>query len=226
VLAFVAGLAFGVVAPITQFYVNNPQEQNTAGSYMVPVLSLEVYDPDGNLVKTHTKVGDPPTLNFVKIILQHNLWSKTTGNKELYNTTLVDIEGTEVIVSTATDGRTYTEATVNEVDKQVIKIMVGDGTDPFDPSQYNLTGTWIADVVMNKFISFYNSTHMWVVYEGTWTNDLGADKDITECGLFIYWTYSSTNENWFMLFRDTFSPITVPDGGALVIRYYIYVQYA
>ncbi|MGC9086755.1 MAG: hypothetical protein ACP5IT_11235 [Thermoproteota archaeon] len=223
-IAFLVGLSIGLAPHILVAKQNNELPQGA----IIPVLEIKVFDQNGKLIKAYTKVGDPPTFNFIKIVLQHNLWGCSTTNKNLYNTSVVNDAGTAVGVGSASGpgARFYVEATVAGVANQQMKIKIGSGTTAFSPSQYNLQGTWIQDVLMNTFVSYYNSTHMWSVFQGTWTNTGTSSVTVTEAGLFIYWVYSSSSYAWFMLFRDVFSAVTVPSNGAITITYTIYVRYA
>ncbi|MGC9014803.1 MAG: hypothetical protein ACP5KW_10560 [Thermoproteota archaeon] len=223
-IAFLVGLSIGLAPHILVAKQNNELPQGA----IIPVLEIKVFDQNGKLIKAYTKVGDPPTFNFIKIVLQHNLWTYSTTNKNLYNTSVVNDAGTAVSVSSdnGAGGRFAYEATVAGISNQQMKIKIGNGATAFSPSQYNLQGTWIQDVLMNTYVSYYNSTHMWSVFQGTWTNSGTSSVSVTEAGLFIYWTYSATSTAWFMLFRDTFTAVTVPSNGAITIAYRIYVRYA
>ncbi len=218
IAAFILGVALGHVV----FHHQPERNINQLQGVIVPVLSLDVYDAEGRLVKSIVKVGDPPTLNFIKILL-HIFWNQEE-NKEIHNRTVVAMDGSSYTVGEG--GHSVYYGTVAGVAVVSAKVILGNGTTPFSIDQYALSGTWTQDVPVHYYAAYYNSTHMWTLYEATWTNNLGADKDVTEVGLAIYWYYSGTVAKWFLIFRDVLSnPVTVPDGGALVVRYYIYVRY-
>lgn len=227
IFTFIAGLFIGGIVftpPKPSLPVQTVEYGN---AYMIPVLELEVRDRDGNLLQTYRKIGDPPTLNFIKLMMVHAYWCSSASNKQLYNTSCTDVSGTARTMSSTTYGRFYDQSssTVLGVGYQSMKIMVGDGDTAFNVNQFKLQGSWTSDVLMNTFICFYNSTHMWSQYQGTWTNNLGSTKTVKECGLFGNVCYSSSSTAWFMFFRDTFS-VVVPNGGSLTVTYRLYFRYA
>jgi len=220
-LALVISLAVNAVF----IYMYSFQRQNVERSIdsnlvgvVYPVLELTIADSSNNTVYRYTKVGDPPTKNFMLWIL-HSFWSTAT-NKELIYPAWTAEDG-----STSTPPINYihgaSETTVSGVSSIAVKIALGTSTTPPSIDDYRL-GNKVVEFGATRYMFGSNSTHMWIYIRGVYT----ATSTITfqEVGMFGYFyiTYK-----WFMLFRDVLpQPITLNAGDSIIVGYYIYIRYA
>ena len=211
---FVVGVVLGYINNLST--EDNIISQSTEENHMVmyPVLELRVYDENGNLVKTYTKVGDPPTYNFLKW-LYHSTWY-TTDYATINNRTWTTTDGTSGIPSSdymhGGDGN------------YVLKVVLGNGTTPPSPSDYALENQIAGSpVIYYNFES--NETHMWIEYRGIYT---ATDYcNITEIGLIGYMNGAiGTIDRWLLLFRDVVPTISLEPDQSIEVWYRIYVQYA
>jgi len=219
-LAINAGLIYIHLQKQNVEYVGSV-DSNLVG-VVYPVLEITIVDSSNNTVYRYTKVGDPPTRNFLLGIL-NSYWYSTT-NKEMSIPSWTAETGTSgTPYSGATHGATQT--TVSGVSYVSMKIAIGTDTTPPSINDYKL-GNKIAEFPVYKYVFGYNATHMWIYLGGVYT----ATSQITfqEIGLFAYYYLSiGSSSYWFLLFRDVLpSPITLNQGNSMIVGYYIYVRYA
>lgn len=186
--------------------------------YMLPVLEIVVRDAQGNIIKKVTKVGDPPTKNFL-VLFMFTFFERDAPDQVL-NNTVVDVDGTTRTITNDVNDAHATGAEISD-------IVIGNGTNPqYSIDKYKLDNE-IARFSIQTIGAFYNSTHMWILFRAQWTNSYG-DLNITEVGL-IWDNYNENNGYFhdFLVFYDVINPpITVPSGGSITISYYIYIRYA
>lgn len=213
IVSLVFGYYIGYYATIQKVEKQISQEQQQ----FYVVLRINVYDKNHKLIKQYAKVGDPPVINFL-YFLYRVLW-KGTPTQE-FNTTII----------TGQFGTSYTVSDTNPVyGYDLLRICVGNGTSPvYSINAYNLQSE-VGYTSVTVVGCFYNSTHMWILFRGSWTNT-GADVNITEVGLkaSIYFidTAGTYHYPWCLIFYDVLpSPILVPASGSITITYYIYIRY-
>jgi len=185
-------------------------------------LKVEVRDKHGKLIETREKEGDLILDNF-KAILSGVLYPFGSISENTWRTvSVVDVAGTArsiAVFSTANtdvsgDGANFLARRYSASD---LGAWIGVGTSTVTPTRgdYKL-GAQVAwgspsQTVGADYIS-------WAV-----SLVLEAAADIAEAGLALYcivdgWGAPPTFKNVF-LFRDTFTPISVPAGGTISVTY-------
>jgi len=222
-LAFVLGITLGLLLPLSPR--SSTQSSNNIASskfrtgVIVPALQIKVYDSDGTLIKSYTKVGDLPTVNFLKWLM-YSWWSDRTS-----------IQITNV-TWTSEDGYTGQPANgIHGADAEMVagvsdislKVVLGNGTTPPTIND-NALENKLDEAPVTWYYFDANSTHMWIEVKATYTAT--SPINITEVGLagFMNYGYSSTHK-WYLLFRDVISQISLDVDQTLEIRYYVYVRY-
>ena len=105
-------------------------------------------------------------------------------------------------------------------------IVVGTGDTPVTADDYNLaskiahgTGagqlSYGAVTLYDPFVSDYTVKQR---IARSFTNNSGADITVKEIGLIVK---TSVDNYLVMIIRDVITPLTIPDGGKSMIRYYI-----
>ncbi len=223
-LAFVLGITLGLLTPLQ---LN--KEQKIASEkpsfdtgVIIPALSISVYDKDGRLIRSFTKVGDLPTKNFLKWLM--HTWWYYTSSINIVNGTWTSDDGSSVFPSTgATHGGYYSN--VGGVSSITLKVALGNGTTAPTIDDYALESE-VDEAPVTYYVFDANSTHMWIEVKATYTAT--SPINITEIGLFGYmYSGSATSppHRWFLLFRDVISQISLDVDQTLEVRYYIYVKY-
>lgn len=221
VLAFVLGAALGFLIPLNSNNIAETSERSELEiGVIVPALQLKVYDSKGFLVKSYTKVGDLPTVNFLKAIM-HSWWYYD-DSIQLYNGTWTAEDGTSGYP--ADNYHAAYSGVVGGVTKISLKIVLGNGTTSPTVDDYALESK-LAEAPVTYYKFDMNSTHMWIEVKGSFT---ATDAiNITEVGLALLMDNAiSTDYEWILLFRDTISQISLDPDETLEVRYYIYVKYA
>jgi hypothetical protein len=189
------------------------------------VVEFEVRDKDGKLIQK----GKFPAKSWVGNIIRllNALWKTwmvgSTNNRYVYSTpsVLLDTTNTARGLKLYTDSAIYTGGVAPAGDTSA-GILVGTSDTPVSLAQTNLLGliahgtgagqlSYGATVVEDLTI---DTTYFFRIVR-TFTNNSGASITVREIGLFI-----KLNEYSFMFARDVpASPITVPNGSTLTLRY-------
>jgi len=221
VSAFILGIVLGAVFPFQRSETNTQLNGKIpSGLVVYPELRVNVYDKDGNLLRTYKKVGDLPTKNLLLYLL--NSWWYGTGSIQLYNYTMVDESGTSRTPANGCYHSTYF-ATVSSINGISLKVALGSGTTTPTINDYALANK-LAEAPVTYYTFSYNSTHMWIAVKATYT--ASSATSITEVGLFAYDEYGSSTYAWFMLFRDVIPQVNLASSNTLEVWYYIYIKYA
>ena len=105
-------------------------------------------------------------------------------------------------------------------------IVVGTGDTPVTADDYNLAskiahGTDAGQLSYNESVLYdpvVTGTAVRQEFRRQFTNNSGADITVKEIGLIVKTNY----DNYLvMIIRDVITPLTIPDGGKSMIRYYI-----
>jgi len=206
-----------------------------AGSKLFRVeLEVKAYDREGRLIAERRRETDLILDNFKEILAAmltpHYSWSAVTGGgvkaAEVL-APLVDTGGTAR--DTAIHG-VYTVGTANSVPINIlavsgynsigagdfgVRIEIGTSTVAPSRSDYKL-GAKVAEGTPTKTVGVdYISWAVSIVLE--------TAADIAEAGLYLRANLSPTGAPWYiggvLLFRDTFTPISVPAGGTISVTY-------
>lgn len=217
VASFLAGYA---IAYVTTPRAKVAERGALPQGHFVVVLSLKVRDASGRLIGEYTKVGDPPVKNFIVWLMRCFFREyDETLDQQLNSTDLVNTAGTSFTVD---DDGLFSPY-------KLPRIVIGNASSP----SYSLDKYYVeqkaGEVKISTIGCFYNSTHMWVMLRGTWTNPY-SDMNVTEVGLWV-WQYlyvgGSTTSKYILIFYDALSsPVTVPSSGSLTVTYYLYIRYA
>jgi len=197
-------------------------------------LRLEVKDRHGKLVGVREEENDLILDNFKEVLAAmltpYYEWSLVSG---------AEVKGAEVLAALVDTGGTarntaihgvYTVGTTNSRPINIlgvsgyntigaggfgVKIVIGTSTVTPSRSDYKL-GAQVAEGTPSKTVG--------VDYIG-WAVSIVLETaaDIAEAGLYLRANLSSTGAPWYignaLLFRDTFTPISVPAGGTISITY-------
>ena len=221
-LAFVLGITLGLLTPLQ---LN--KEQKIASEkpsfdtgVIIPALSISVYNKDGRLIRSFTKVGDLPTKNFLKWLM-HTWWSSASSIQINNGTWTAEDGSTGTPYSGATHGAV--SVTVAGVSDISLKVALGNGTTSPTIDDYALENKLVeAPVTWYAFDA--NSTHMWIEVKATYTAT--SPINITEIGLLGIMTDAiGTSDVWLLLFRDVVPQISLDVDQTLEVRYYVYVRY-
>jgi hypothetical protein len=153
------------------------------------------------------------------------------------STTITRLDGTEATVATEyyapsiTTGQGTPLAMGGGDNEDVQGIVVGSGSTPVDPTNYNLasmishgTGSGQLDYDASAVTTSFGGSSSYVELYRSFTNKSGASIVVREVGIIardIWWSGSTAVYNVnFLVARDVLpSPVTVPNLGTLTVRY-------
>lgn len=221
VMAFALGAALGMLGSLSRTPHRASVSFNKIQTgIVVPVLTINVYDKSGALIYTYTKVGDLPTKNFLKWLM--NTWWYSSSSIQLTNQSWTAEDGTSGSPGSG-NYHAGAQATVAGVSSISLKVALGNGTATPTIDDYALENK-LDEAPVTWYCFDANSTHMWIEVKATYTAT--SPINITEIGLLGYMNYGiTTSTKWFLLFRDVVSQITLDTDQTLEVRYYIYVRY-
>jgi len=232
---------FGIIATIIvaisivgYLYLYHPQKQNVIDSNLMtgiiyPALEITVLDQNNNTVYRYTKIGDPPTKNFLLWIL-HSWW-QTPSNKDFAYPSWTSEDGASGTPGNAGSSSCYVcahgalETTVGNLGSISLKIALGTGTAQPTINDASL-GNKVVEFGVTRYEFNFNSTHMWIYVRGVYV--ASSTISFQEVGLFGYMYYAISSSNkWMLLFRDVLpAQVTLNPNDGIVIGYYVYVRYA
>lgn len=145
--------------------------------------------------------------------------------------TAVDVNGSSTTITLAGTGYSHTPLSINAGDdSDVFGIVVGSGTTSPTPDDYNLeskiahgTGAGQLDYDTHTFteVSVSGSESLFEVAR-SFKNLSGGDVTVSEVGIIAQNHRSDIGTHYFLVARDVLaSPVTVPDGGSLTVKYTI-----
>jgi len=196
-------------------------------------LTIIVKNEKGDIVKVHKQWSHSPTSNFIGLFLPTN-WFSSTGNRW----TIVNTNGTgyaHKIITGAGDNALYYPSNTSNSPSWLVMIQVGSGQQSNPYNAYSLaapiangTGTgqllYGQPSVLQKPI--VSGSSVYFIISQAFNNQSGGTVTITELGIImdIYmWNISTgqaQNFGYFLMWYDVLSsPISVPNGGSIVIYY-------
>jgi len=114
----------------------------------------------------------------------------------------------------------------NPIDEESV-ILIGSGTKPVSPDDYALE-TQIALFYVSGFT--YDPSNRTIVVRGSWTNNTGEDKTVSEVGLAFYMKYYKNAEGTaastkYLVIRDLLeNSVPVPAGASITVEFTITVK--
>jgi len=196
-------------------------------------LTIIVRDEKGEIIKVHKQWSHSPTSNFIGILLPTN-WYSATGS----TWTITNTNGTGYIYNPGGGNKSnglYYPATQNNYPTWLVMIQVGSGQQPNPYNAYSLaapiangtrTGQLLYGQPSVSQIPIVSGSSIYFVISQAFINKSGGGVTITEVGIIldIYMYNLSTsnfqNFGYFLMWYDVLSsPISVPNGGSIVIYY-------
>jgi len=173
-------------------------------------IELIVEDKDGRVVKHIKKPMDSfvKNVNWLLNIYDKNAWAVT------------DVTGANVNVDP------ITASVLAPAGEDNYGILVGTGSTAFSITQYSLvskishgTGSGQLSYGEQSVIDYGNDFEQW---QRSFDNNSGADITVYEIGMACRTTKlaNGTSEtHYILLARDVITPVTVPNGGRLTVKY-------
>jgi len=167
------------------------------------MLTVEVRNAEGKVIARRCKQSDLILNNFRNLL--SGVMAPLTASTQ--HRTLVDEAGTSRSILCLSGTYFFGYATY----EHGVQIAVGTGTTAPTRGDYKL-GAFVksgtpTQTLGTDFIS-------WAV-----SITLDAAADITEAGLRARYLDDGVNRFWFLLFRDTFTAVSVPAGGTISVTY-------
>jgi len=205
------------------------REQPTFKAY----LTVIVRDADGNIVRVHKQWSHSPTSNFMSVLLPYN-WYANTGQ----SSTITNTNGSSYTLSLIAGGNSnpfyYPNDSFNNP-TYLAMIQVGSGSRSNPYSAYSLaapiangsgTGQLIYGTPSVSSSPIVSGSSVYFYISQTFNNLSGGTITITEVGILLnvdLWIPSAGKVenigNVLMWYDVLSSPISVPNGGTLVIYY-------
>jgi len=196
-------------------------------------LTIIVKNEKGDIVKVHKQWSHSPTSNFIGLFLPTN-WFSSTGNRW----TIVNTNGTgytHKIITGAGDNALYYPSNTSNSPSWLVMIQVGSGQQSNPYNAYSLAapianGTGTGQLLYGQpSVSqkpIVSGSSVYFIISQAFNNQSGGTVTITELGIImdIYmWNISTgqaQNFGYFLMWYDVLSsPISVPNGGSIVIYY-------
>jgi len=174
-------------------------------------LTIKVYDKKGKLIAVRFVRQRLILTNFRKLILFSILGHNNRWDVGELTITLTGEDGVTISPITWHDLDRETFMSAYHVGMTPVKIAIGTSTVAPTRDDYAL-GSKVAEAEAPTVVEGAD----WVTYAQAFTLVTGAD--ITEAGFFIKcYELAGVVVKWVMLFRDTFTAVSVPDGGTIAI---------
>ena len=173
-------------------------------------IELIVEDKDGRVVEHVRKPMDSfvKNVNFLLNIYDKNAWIVT------------DMSGAEAHVDP------MTASVLAPAGEDNYGILVGTGSTPFDVTQYSLTSKISHGAGSGQLSYGEQSTVMgtetYEQWQRSFDNNSGADITVYEIGMACKTTKladGTSETHYILLARDVITPVTVPNGGRLTVKY-------
>jgi len=205
------------------------REQPTFKAY----LTVIVRDADGNIVRVHKQWSHSPTSNFMSVLLPYN-WYANTGQ----SSTITNTNGSSYTLSLIAGGNSnpfyYPNNSFNNP-TYLAMIQVGSGSQSNPYSAHSLaapiangsgTGQLVYGTPSVSSSPIVSGSSVYFYISQTFNNLSGGTITITEVGILLnvdLWVPSAGKVenigNVLMWYDVLSSPISVPNGGTLVIYY-------
>jgi len=204
-------------------------------------VSLELKDRNGNIKERREFYSRSWVKNFiVSWVADIAGWGMTVRDRDGNERSYRGYAGVDGYTQTPPMGgitaylrQKVRNANVGSSDK--CGILIGTGGTAWNRNQYCLDEQITGDVVTHGNMEIEDGTEdpvePYVRLKRTFTNNSGIDITVREIGLFFnYYLYGGigeveTNYN-YMVIRDVLeTPITIPNGESLTVKYLIFVSY-
>ena len=196
-------------------------------------LTIIVKNEKGDIVKVHKQWSHSPTSNFIGLFLPTN-WFSNTGN----SWTIVNTNGTRythIIINGVNNNALYYPSNTHNYPSWLVMIQVGSGQQSNPYNAYSLaapiangteTGQLLYGQPSVSQTPTVSGNSVYFIISQAFNNQSGGTVTITELGIIIdiyIWnidTRIAQNFGYFLMWYDVLSsPISVPNGGSIVIYY-------
>jgi hypothetical protein len=196
-------------------------------------LTIIVRNEKGDIIKVHKQWSHSPTSNFIGLFLPTN-WFINTGN----TFAITDTAGTSynhLITNGVNNNALYYPSTGNNFPSWLVMIQVGSGQQSNPYSAYSLAapianGTGTGQLLYGQpsvsQTPTVSGSSVYFVISQAFNNQSGGTVTISELGIIIdsYMYNINTgqviNFGYLLMWYDVLSsPISIPNGGSMVIYY-------
>jgi len=196
-------------------------------------LTIIVRNEKGEIIRVHKQWSHSPTSNFIGLLLPTN-WFTNTGN----TWTITNTGGTtytHVIINGVNNNALYYPSNISNYPTWLVMIQVGSGQQSNPYSAYKLaapiangmgTGQLLYGQPSVSQTPTVSGSSVYFIVSQAFNNQSGGTVTITELGIIIdiyMWnisTKTAQNFGYFLMWYDVLSsPISVPNGGSIVIYY-------
>lgn len=179
-------------------------------------LEIKVYDKDKNLILNFKKPCDSFVKNVTEFLM---LFIKGSWKPILISGETIEVGFPDVIGNII-----YNLTSLDEEDdtyRDYKGIWIGRGSKKFDVYDYDLDNRFTNEFKPDKNI-ILEKTDTYVIIQRSFDNVSGNDQIVREIGFYTFIVYkkgAGYSYGSILLCRDVISPVNVPDGGRITVKY-------